>query len=79
MMLKDLRMKRSWLAFVLSFVIPGAGLWYLGRPGWGACNLGAFLLLALVLPGDVIDNYFHYFYVACGAGSGGLAHALATD
>ena len=38
-------MKKPWLAFLLSFLLAGAGLWYLGR-GWaGVVNL----LLAIAI------------------------------
>lgn len=32
-------MKRPWLAFLLSFLLAGAGLWYLGRLWSGVINL----------------------------------------
>lgn len=74
-------MKRPVVAFVLSFIIPGAGLWYLGMPLRGLLNLVAVIVLGivlwLVLPLEVTENNFHYFVLCCGAGSGGLAHAVA--
>lgn len=38
-------MKRPWLAFLLSFLLAGAGLWYLGRLWSGLINL----LLAIAI------------------------------
>lgn len=35
--------KSSLFAALLSFIIPGAGLWYLGRWFWGYVNLAAAL------------------------------------
>jgi hypothetical protein len=75
-------MKRSTIAFLLSFLIPGAGLWYLHKPMWGAANLFLVLavgiVLAFILPNQIIDEKFHYFLLACAAASGGFAHATAT-
>ncbi|HUO33696.1 MAG TPA: hypothetical protein VMU43_01775 [Candidatus Acidoferrum sp.] len=50
-------MKKPWLAFLLSLLIVGAGLAYLGKWGWAAINFfGAVaigVLLALYSPGSV--------------------------
>ena len=74
--------KRSFIAVVLNCLIPGAGLWYLGKPLWGVLNLlvvfviGVVLLLSL--PAETIHSSFHYFVLCYAAGSGGLAHYAAT-
>ena len=74
-------MKRPVISFVLSAVLPGAGLWYVGKRGWGLLNFLVVLVVGLVLPyvllRDVIADSIHYFWIACAAGSGGLAHAVA--
>jgi hypothetical protein len=76
-------MKSPLLAFTLSFFLPGAGLWYLGRRGWAGVNLlavlGVGVVAALVLPDDVFDRNVGLLGAACGGGSGGLAMTLAQQ
>ncbi len=76
-------MKSPLLAFTLNFFIPGAGLWYLGKPGWGGVNFLVVLAIgvaaAALLPEEAFDKYVRYLALACSAGSGGLAHALAQQ
>lgn len=71
------------LAFFLSFVLPGAGLLYLGKPKWAAANLAIVLLigivLALVLPTEIFDAYARYIAVGIAGGCGGLAMTLAKQ
>ncbi len=45
-------MSRSTMAAVLSFVVPGAGLWFLGNRGGAVLNLAAAVALT-VLGGDL--------------------------
>lgn len=74
--------KRSFIAVILNCLIPGAGLWYLGKPLWAALNLlvvfaiGVALLFSL--PAETIKSSFHYFVLCYAAGSGGFAHYVAT-
>ena len=74
-------MKSPGLAFLLSFLLPGAGLWYLRKWKYGFLNLGVVLLLgfilALVLPEDVFFKWIPYVAVGCAGGSAGLAQNLA--
>ena len=68
-------------AFVLSFLLPGAGLWYLGKWKWGLINLGVVLALGLVLslalPGDVFVKVSRWVAIGCAGGSAGLAQTVA--
>jgi len=74
-------LKHPGLAFLLSFIIPGAGLWYVGKPGWGLINLLVVMFggigLLFMFPAEIIENYFHYLALFCAAGSGGVAHSVA--
>ncbi len=74
-------MRRSIVAVVLNCVIPGAGLWYLGKPAWGLVNLLVVVLLALggvlLLPQEISHNSIHYFVLGSVAACGGLAHHVA--
>ena len=76
-------MKRPTLAFTLSFLLPGAGLAYLGKWKWGVLNLGIVLLIGAVaaffLSDDAFGRYIRYIGIGCSSGSGGLAQALATQ
>jgi hypothetical protein len=68
---------------MLSFFLPGAGLWYLGMWGWGFVNflavLGIGTVASFALPDDVFDRNIRLMAVLCGGGSGGLAMALANQ
>jgi hypothetical protein len=62
---------------VLNFVLPGAGLWYLGRSKSAVINL----LVALIVPAGALvmqSGYLHYIVLAIAAGSAGYAHAVAS-
>jgi hypothetical protein len=76
-------MKSPFLAFTLSFFLPGAGLWYLGWRGWAVVNLlvvlGVGVIAALALPEDMFDRNIGLLSAACGGGSGGLAMGLAQQ
>jgi len=68
-------MSRPTIAAVLSFVIPGAGLWYLGDHRRATKN---FLLAVLLTALGVSSAYehVHYLFLAIAAGSAGYAHAV---
>jgi hypothetical protein len=76
-------MKSPTIAFTLSFFLPGAGLWYLGRWGWGFVNLLAVLAIGIIaafaLSEEVFDSSIRYIALGCAGGSGGLAMALAQQ
>lgn len=80
---RPLARKRPFLAFLLSYLLPGAGLGYLGMWRWAALNLAVVLLVgflvALVLPVDVFDAWIRQIAIGIGGGSGGLAYALAKQ
>ena len=73
-------MKHPAIATLLNFVIPGAGLWYLGYRGWGMLNLlvatAIVLGTATLVPG-LFNEHMHYVIFAVAAGSAGLAHSMA--
>ena len=70
-------------AFILSFLLPGAGLWYLGKWKWGFVNLGVVLtlgvILSLALPDDTFSKVTRWVAMGCAGGSGGLAQAIAQQ
>lgn len=75
--------KKPWVAFVLSLLLPGAGLCYLDRWSWGVLN---FLVVQAVLVGLVLAplgsevfEYFHYVLLVLAAGSAGIAHAIGSQ
>lgn len=76
-------MKKPWLAFALSVIVPGAGLAYLGHWLWGAINLAAFLaalaLISLVFSDTIVGEEIHYVMAALAAASGGWAHAWCVQ
>lgn len=70
-------MKPTVVAPLLNAVLPGAGLWYLGRRGRALGNF----LLALVLTALASasgSEHVHYMLLAIVAGSAGYAHAVAA-
>jgi hypothetical protein len=72
-------MKKSTVAAALNFVIPGAGLWYLGRKFWAFANLlGAMALVPGITAAGQFGEQIHYVMLAVAAGSAGLAHAVAS-
>lgn len=79
----SVNMKRPFVAFLLSFLLPGAGLAYLGLWKWALINLLAVLvvgfLLAFLLPEEFLDRYMRYVAIGLSSGSGGLAQALAVQ
>lgn len=80
---RNVATKSPLLALTLSFFLPGAGLWYLGRWGWGFVNLVVVLAIGLiavfVLAEGVFDQSIRYIAIGCSGGSGGLAMALAQQ
>lgn len=74
-------MKKPFLAFLLSFLMPGAGLVYLGKWKWGLLNLALVLavgaLAVFLLPDNVWGRYIRYVGYGCAGGSAGLAQQLA--
>ena len=72
-------MKRSTLAALLNFAVPGAGLWYLGARLYGVINLAVATAVILLLSRpEATEERMHYVILAVAAGSAGLAHAMAT-
>lgn len=72
--------RKRWIVALLSFILPGAGLVYLGKWSWGLLNLAvavAILALGMLAGGDLFVAYIHYPALAVAAGSAGLAHAVA--
>lgn len=76
-------MKKPFVAFLLNFLLPGAGLVYLGKWMWAFLNLGVVLLIgiaaAILLSDAVFDNYARFIAMGCSGGSGGFAHAMANQ
>src|SRR5947207_2475301 len=76
-------MKSTLLAFTLSFFVPGAGLWYLGKWAWGFVNLAVVLVIgfiaAVVLSEEAFEKSIPYLSIGCSGGSAGLAMALAQQ
>lgn len=70
-------MKKSTIAAVTSLVIPGAGLWYLGKRAMGMVNLLVATAIIVLLAG-VVSDQIHYVILAVAAGSAGLAHAIGS-
>jgi len=70
-------MKKSTTAAVMSFVIPGAGLWCLGKRAVGMANLLVATAIIVLLAG-VVSDQIHYVILAVAAGSAGLAHAIGS-
>jgi hypothetical protein len=76
-------MKKPWLAFVLSFVLPGAGLAYLGKWKWAFGNLGVVLfigiVLAFLLEGTAAEGVIRFIGIGLSAGSGAYAEFTAKQ
>ena len=72
-------MKSQRVATLLNFLVPGAGLWYLGRSEFAISNaLTAFAVL-FAWTGWVEGGMesIHYAILAIAAGSAGIAHAVS--
>jgi hypothetical protein len=76
-------MKKPFGALLLSFLLPGAGLAYLGKWKWAIINLILVLLVgvlaAFLLPEDIFERYMRFIAFGCAGGSGGLAQQLAVQ
>jgi len=75
-------MRSPFIAFLLSFFVPGAGLAYLGRWIWALANLGLFLLVAVssavLLPEDFFMRHVRTISMTCAAASAVFAHITAV-
>jgi hypothetical protein len=70
------------IAAILSFVLPGAGLWYVGRRALAIANLvvATLALTACWLAGSgAVIDHIHYVALVIAAASAGLAHAVAMQ
>lgn len=67
------KMKKPWLAALLSFLIVGAGLAYLGKWKWAAINFFGVIAVALVLNRFSPDSLS---WVAPGLAAGSASAAL---
>jgi uncharacterized membrane protein YjjP (DUF1212 family) len=45
----ELKMKKPWIAFLLNFLVAGAGFAYLGKWAWAGINFGAAIAVGIVL------------------------------
>lgn len=75
-------MKRTLIATMLSFFVPGAGLCYVGRWRSGIVNLilvTATLLAIYFAATNWFNDYVHYLLLIGMAGSAGAAHAVARS
>ena len=76
-------MKKPFVAFLLSFLLSGAGLAYLGKWKRAIINLILVLLVgvlaAFLLPEDIFDRYVRFIAFGCAGGSGALAQQLAVQ
>ncbi len=72
--------KSSWLAFLLSFVLPGAGLAYLDNWWSAAMNLAVAILLPIItlttMPDEIL-SHIHYLYLVIAVALRARAHAKA--
>lgn len=71
-------MSKTIIATVMNFLVPGAGLLYLGRALIGLIN---FIIAAALtfLAAVYLSEYTHYALLIVAAGSAGFAHSVATD
>jgi hypothetical protein len=75
-------MKRPWLAFVFSLLIPGAGLAYLGKWKWALLNFVLVqvpILLIVLKPIPSLSEHIHYILLALAAGSAGVAQSARSN
>ena len=73
-------MTRPPVAFLLSLVVPGLGLLYLGKRAAAALNLALAVAIPLLVlwiwPSKALD-FLHYVLLAIAAGSAGAAHGAS--
>ena len=76
-------MKNPTTACILSFLLPGAGLWYLGKWKLGFINLILVLAIGLVFLLLASEEFFNQYITmlsgGCAGGSGGLAYTLTKQ
>jgi hypothetical protein len=72
-------MKKPWLAFILNFLLAGAGLAYLGMWAWGVVNLIGVVLLGIGLTEIVPASQLDWVYIALPVINGVLAQSLAQS
>ena len=75
-------MTRSRIAFVLSLILPGAGLCYAGHVGWGLLNFVIAVVITVLASASslaTVSDSVLYVWLARAAGSAGLAHAQTED
>jgi hypothetical protein len=74
---------KPWVAFLFSFIIPGAGLVYAGSWRAGLINFGivhAILFgLFFVVDNETVNEHIHYVFLALSAASAGYAHSVALQ
>lgn len=72
-------MKSPVIAAVLNFILPGAGLLYIGRILAAAINLGIAIVVPFAWVAAIKDGFdsVHFVTLAIAAGSAGFAHAMA--
>ena len=71
--------KKPWVAFILSFLLPGAGLAYLGKWLWGVVNLVIVLGTGVAVAFFVTDpDIVPAVGAGLGAGSAVLAKTIAA-
>lgn len=72
----------TFIPFILSFILPGAGLVYLGKWQWGLMNFAAVLLIAfgwIMIAPDTSMDTMRVLGIGCSALSGGMAYTVAEQ
>lgn len=69
-------MSRTTVATLLNFLVPGAGLWYLGYDGKAIKNFAVAVVLGVIGLGSQREHVL-YLFLAVAAGSAGYAHSIA--
>ena len=72
-------MKKPWLAFLLNFLLAGAGLAYLRLWLWAVVNLVGVLFLGFVLTRYVAADQLGWVFIALPVVNGILAQAVAQS
>ncbi len=72
-------MKKPWLAFLLNFLLAGAGLAYLGKWAWGFVNLVVVVALGFILTRYVPSDQLAWVYIALPVINGVFAQSLAQS
>lgn len=71
-------MKKPWLAFLLSLLVAGAGIAYLGKWGWAVLNLAAALAVGVLLV-LYAPNLLNMAYIVVPVINGSIAMSIAND